>query len=200
MKKLMTGFALAAFSVFAQAQVVNGGFEDGGLQGWTQTRNASPAPTGVTPSVLGSSEHYYSTGLYLAAAGTAPATVDKGSFLTQQIQTAANTFYTFSFDYSGILNPGGGDSNYLKVMFGNQTLFEDNNFQKNVPTTVTYNGLLAGTGGNVLLSFAASSIKSYVHLDNIVMEVSAVPEPETYAMLLAGLCLIGYSLQRRRQA
>ncbi|HQY23214.1 MAG TPA: FxDxF family PEP-CTERM protein, partial [Gammaproteobacteria bacterium] len=28
--------------------------------------------------------------------------------------------------------------------------------------------------------------------------LSAVPEPETYAMLLAGLGLIGFSIRRRR--
>ncbi len=49
------------------------------------------------------------------------------------------------------------------------------------------------------LHFAALQESAYgVALDNI--SVTAVPEPETYAMLLAGLGLVGAAVRRRRSA
>ncbi len=38
------------------------------------------------------------------------------------------------------------------------------------------------------------------HLDNMTYGVTAVPEPETYAMMLAGLGLLGFAARRRKQA
>ena len=35
--------------------------------------------------------------------------------------------------------------------------------------------------------------------DDFVIGVSAVPEPETYAMLLIGLGLIGFSISKQKQ-
>lgn len=34
---------------------------------------------------------------------------------------------------------------------------------------------------------------------NAVSAIAAVPEPETYAMMLAGLGLVGFAARRRRQ-
>ncbi len=34
----------------------------------------------------------------------------------------------------------------------------------------------------------------------LLTSVSAVPEPETYAMLLAGLCVMGAVVRRRKDA
>ena len=84
-------------------------------------------------------------------------------------------------------------------------------------TSVTFTGLLA-TGGSVMQSFNVadgaaqtfsfspnfsnlsavtwSNEANFHQFDNIT--VAAVPEPETYAMLLAGLGLLGF-LARRRQ-
>lgn len=37
----------------------------------------------------------------------------------------------------------------------------------------------------------------YAQVDNINLSVAAVPEPETYAMMLAGLALVGFAARRR---
>lgn len=64
--------------------------------------------------------------------------------------------------------------------------------------TYDLSGLLAA-GGNYTLRFAtASNVGSMVMgVDNVSLQVAAVPEPESYAMLLAGLGLIG-AISRRR--
>lgn len=64
--------------------------------------------------------------------------------------------------------------------------------------------LLSNTGltGNPVLSFDADHL--YVNLQGLgitvgelVFTVSAIPEPENYAMLLAGLGLVGFSIRRK---
>ena len=39
-----------------------------------------------------------------------------------------------------------------------------------------------------------------VAIDNITYNVAAIPEPEAYALMLAGLGLVGYVTSRRRRA
>ncbi len=61
---------------------------------------------------------------------------------------------------------------------------------------------LLATGGNYTLRFAtASNVGSMVMgVDNVSLQVTAVPEPESYAMLLAGLGVIGAVARRRTRA
>lgn len=50
------------------------------------------------------------------------------------------------------------------------------------------------TSGNLVFS-----VTSFADNDNIITDtISAVPEPETYVMLLAGLGLVGYIVRRRK--
>lgn len=59
---------------------------------------------------------------------------------------------------------------------------------------------LLGHGGVEALSFKAigTSDSLGTSLDKVSL-TSAVPEPETYAMLLAGLALLGFTARRRKQ-
>jgi hypothetical protein len=54
------------------------------------------------------------------------------------------------------------------------------------------------TSASVTLSFTGATANGYSYIDNVT--VTAVPEPESYAMLLAGLGAIGFMSRRRRQA
>jgi hypothetical protein len=186
MKKLVVAFALAAFSLMAQAQnlVTNFDFENG-LTGWTQS--ALPQGSGEEKFrgvVTSSSNSFYSNGTTIQTS------------LSQPINTAAGTLYDLSFQLRRL--PAQANLiNYSKVVFGNYA-YEQPGFNVGLFTTFTYKGLLAGAGPT-LLTFTASSNNSFVHLDNVSVQVSAVPEPETTAMLLLGLGLIGYVTARRRK-
>lgn len=55
----------------------------------------------------------------------------------------------------------------------------------------------AANGAPVTLTFSTNNLQFDVGLDNVHV-LSAVPEPETYAMIMAGLGLIGFIARRRR--
>jgi len=58
-----------------------------------------------------------------------------------------------------------------------------------------------GSSGSYLLSFAnAGGDNLGAILDNVVVSTPAIPEPETYALMLAGLGAVGYAARRRKQA
>jgi hypothetical protein len=56
--------------------------------------------------------------------------------------------------------------------------------------------------GTYTLRFASVSNEGQlqVGIDNISLSVTPVPEPETYALLLAGLGLMGFVARRRNNA
>ncbi len=103
--------------------------------------------------------------------------------------------YTLSFDYEG--------SGFWALFNQDTTSFVSTgplvqfNGTGSESTVLNLNG-----GDNYKLYFGSAGaglpgMTSGMHLDNV--SVSAVPEPETYAMLVAGLGMLGFMGRRRQQ-
>jgi len=192
--KLLAAAALAAVASGVQAQnlVSNGSFEDT-VQGSGTWNIYSTLPGGWTG---GSIE------LRNNVAGTAQEGVNfveldtnRNSSMSQNILTGAGT-YELSFWYSARPNVAAG-SNGLAFSFGGlngsvlvNVAGQAQNLWKH------YTGSVTLTGPTLLTFSAIEKSDSYGgSLDNI--SVTAVPEPETYAMLLAGLGMMGFVAHRR---
>jgi len=172
------------------------------------------AQANVTTSVLGNTttytENFNGGTSFTAGAFNAPLTSDDYLWLTLPGNSAASYSFsalsavqslTVSFWYSAASTAASwslsGPSNGL----GNTGL----GFLLNNPgpggvqgvdqqVSYTWNNLSAG---NYTLGFATGL--GGLKVDDVQISVTAVPEPETYAMMLAGLGLIG-TIARRRKA
>lgn len=115
--------------------------------------------------------------------------------LSRGFAMTAGTTYTAFFDISG--NQRGGSDN-LQVSFGSAVLSLP--FLSSSSPWTTYSLTFTPTAsGTFSLSFNnAGGDNIGALLDNVV--VQAVPEPESYALLLAGLGLMGTIARRRKAA
>lgn len=134
--------------------------------------------------------------------------------------------FTLNYDGEQWRNGGNTATQKLTVQYGFGTSYStvswlsagsafDVNSLVNTATAAAINGNVAGKsanlGGSVATSWAAGSTL-YVRwndindtgndhglaIDNVKFSVSAVPEPESYALLAAGLGVIGFVARRRR--
>ncbi|OYY65254.1 MAG: hypothetical protein B7Y51_03120 [Burkholderiales bacterium 28-67-8] len=123
------------------------------------------------------------------------------SWISQAVDTDLGRIYHLSYWYS----PRGGvalASNDINV-FWNGTLLTTNSgsgIGQGGHVWRQFEFDVTGTGGWDTLKFAAGGTENTYggSLDNVSL-VAAVPEPETYALMLAGLCAVGF-VARRRQA
>jgi choice-of-anchor C domain-containing protein len=194
--------AAAVAMLFAGAAsaaiVVNGSFEQGPRSGNFSTYGTgSTAITGWTVTA-GSVDHiarYWtaSDGLRsLDLSGTQAGTI------AQMIPTIAGTRYTVSFDISS--NPDRSSVKSMLVGFGSAT-----------PTAVTFTGPIqralvwtpvalqfVATASTTSLSFKSTTPGAWgIALDNVEVTAGGVPEPATWALLIAGFGLVGARLRRR---
>ena len=194
--KLLAAAALAVAASGVQAQIViNGSFEDPTQTGWGTYSNL-PGWTGGANGIelRNNVEGTAQDGVNFVELDTGA-----NSSMSQTITLPGTGLYELSFWYSA--RPGiGAGSNGLDFNFGGNTgsvLYTTaggavNNWQH-------YTGVFNLTGGPVTLTFSAAQTSDSLggSLDNV--RVTAVPEPETYAMLLAGLGMMGFIANRRRQ-
>lgn len=133
-----------------------------------------------------------------------PKNYNSNSTMLQNIGTTFNENYTLSFWYSPRPNTATGfaaDTNNIGVYWNGAalggTLSGTNGTGSNNWLKYTYT--VTGTGGTDMLKFSALGTEETYggSLDNVSL-ISAIPEPGTYTMLLAGLGLMGIIARRRK--
>jgi hypothetical protein len=159
--------------------VVNGGFETGNFTGWTA--NAVSYPMYIVTGPV--SEGQFAA--QIAGYNSGPDT------LSQSIGTAPGQSYTLSFD----LWQDSGQPNGISVQWNGLTLYSATNSGTNSYVSFAFN--VVGHGGDTLL-FTDYNNPAFTYLDNVALNVSAVPEPSTWAMMVLGFCGLGFLAYRRK--
>lgn len=222
MKKLTALAAVAAFGLFSHAAhsaelLTNGSFEsavslnaDGYcFQGFGHDCGAILGWMGSTPLVIAQDSAALGTpggqvgfdgsfGNQIAGVQTHPAL---GQSSLAQAVNGAGGMYTLSWYDAGRLGDGGQT---YQVNFGDSTIgtFGVSSGQGWSLHSLTF----TAAAGSQLLSFAGVGAQAdgTVFLDRVSLmgaaPVSAVPEPESLAMMLAGLAVLGGVARRQRKA
>lgn len=192
MKKLILVAIMSALPALSHAAVFTDNFDADALGlnqtsflgGWTVSSG--------TVDLIGQPgffEFFPANGRYVDLDGSSPN--DAGLF-DKQLALAASTQYILSFDLAGSQR---GDTNIVDVIFGT--------------SSQTFTLASADPFATYTMSFTTNAAANYqinfgnrggdnlgALLDNV--SVTAVPEPETYALMLAGLSLIGFAARRKQ--
>ena len=114
-----------------------------------------------------------------------------GDSISQSFTTVSGQGYLLTFLLSGY---GAANPSTVSVNVGPA----NGTFSGVYPSYVTETLPFVANATTTTLTFTSTGGGStYPHLDNV--SVTAVPEPETYALLLAGLSVIGMSARRMKQ-
>ncbi|MBK9348103.1 MAG: FxDxF family PEP-CTERM protein [Burkholderiales bacterium] len=193
--KVVTAAALALAAMGAQAElVVNGSFEaDAQANGTWSTHSNLTGWTGMTNIELRNNVAGQ------AQDGVNFVELDTTRNMSMKQTITGNGLYQLSFWYSAREGRAAGD-NGLDFSFGSLSgsVLQTTAGAASGHVWQHYTGLVTLTGATDLVFSAVGASTSYGgSLDNV--SVTAVPEPETYAMLLAGLGVMG-AVARRRKA
>jgi hypothetical protein len=185
----------AAGSASAVEMIVNGTFEAYSGSVPTNGYTKIPALSGdITGWTVGETSVDLIQGAYNAISGVSVdllGTPGPGK-ISQDFTYQANTKYTLTFDLTHNPNAGGGALMYAEF-FGTQHQFDG----MQPLQTVSIDFTTGNVGGTTTLAFGSIGGDAYsgAVIDNV--SVAAVPEPETYAMLGAGLGLLAFVSRRK---
>lgn len=154
--------------------------------------------------------------LATVGAATLPALSNAADLLrtgASQIQTSylnnlnpllgANNFYVTTSNTSAGYAGKVGDKVYAKMNFDTSGNVSNNSYATGLgfeKTLGNASGIAKGT--NNAYVDGTTAVRAWVDGDSVlhIAAVTAVPEPESYAMLLAGLGMIGFMARRRKSA
>lgn len=204
-KKVLVMATCALFSgaVFA----ANDGFETGDLTGYTAGANSVVTVDPVFFNPNGS--------LLFAPEGTYFATLDSfgsenlsqyggttGSYLTKNLTLSAGQKFTFEYAFQTTDDAAHNDFaafsiNGSQLQLGSVATGETGFATFTFTATTAFSGVVTWLVANR----SSTDGSSYLLLDNlkIISATTPVPEPETYAMLLAGLGLLGAARLRKQR-
>lgn len=200
---LIAAAALLSCSA-AQAQIVNGSFEDGVDPGTFSTVNVGQ--NNITGWDVTSGSVDYIGSYWQASNGSRSVDLSGVSIgtLAQTISgLTVGQSYRVSFDVSR--NPDGGDTPRTGTFtagaqsFGFSYSNTGNSFADMQWETVSYTFL--ATAGSSIISFASDASGGCCFgpaLDNV--RIAAVPEPATWALMITGFGLAGAAVRRRSAA
>lgn len=188
---------LAGFAATDDNLLTNGSFESTllrngswsnftSIEGWTVGRKGLEVRNNVSGSALDG--HNF---VELDTTGN--------SSISQSFATVAGYTYELSFSYANRSDNKGAASNGIAWSVGS---LSGTVGQNTTTGWTTYTTSFVGTGTPMTLTFAAlGRSDSYgTSLDNVSLSVlSTVPEPQGYALMLAGLGTIGLLSRRRRR-
>lgn len=218
--------ALLAAAGAAHANLlVNGSFEDGVfvnqgnqtmslapgssvIAGWTVVTDSTAWINAGNPFGLAASDGSRFLDLTNYSAGAPFAG------LSQSFATTAGATYTLSFDLGGS-NAWGRPDALIASAAGTSASFTTGPASATTPNNDWYHESMTftATGTTTTLTLQGSAGGNYIGLDNVVVDllseagpgptpdpVPAIPEPSTWALMLAGLAVIGGATRRRATA
>ena len=118
--------------------------------------------------------------------------------MQQKVQTQAGQLYELRFAYSARPGVAGRATNGIRVAWNGVTLGTYRGTGSDQHDWMEISNTVIGTGGLDVLSFLAIGANDGLggSLDKVSL-TAAVPEPGTYALMLAGLAAVGFIARRR---
>jgi hypothetical protein len=136
----------------------------------------------------------FSTQAIVNASTTNPSNLIPESTLTETLGGTGVGITSFQYSFTGLSQAGLTETAWYSLNGGaHQTLATNAatnvtvNLGSTFTGTITFGNTVAGVGGSALI------------VDNVAI-AAAVPEPEEWALMLAGLPLVGWKLRNRKAA
>lgn len=189
-KASLCAFALSAFTSGAQAAVLFSDNFDSNAIGLNTVPAGWSASNG-TVDIIGNGffDFYPGNGAYIDLDGS---TNDPGE-LSRSFSLTGGVTYSANFTLGGSTR---GDSNIVDVSFGNAS--QSFTLASSDPLALFTVGFTPATDGSYALTFANQGGDSLgAILLDVAIITNVIPEPETYALMLAGLGMLAAVGKRR---